>query len=62
MSEHEQGVFNIVALEKASEDIYIHMYMIEINYSLFHISMIHVRNSVYNGPIAVVTNPTLMDI
>lgn len=49
MSEHEQGVFNVVALEKA----------IEINYSLFPISMI--RNSVYNGPIAVVTNPTLMD-
>lgn len=60
MSEHERGVFNVVALEKASVDIYIHMYMI--NYSLFPISMIHVRNSVYNGPIAVVTNPTLMDI
>lgn len=60
MSEHEQGVFNVVALEKASVDIYIHMYMIEINYSLFPISMI--RNSVCNGPIAVVTNPTLMDI
>lgn len=36
------------------------MYMMEINYSLFLASMIH--NSVYNGPIAVVTNPTLMDI
>lgn len=60
MSEHEQGVFNVVALEKASVDIYTHVYMIEINYSLFPITMI--RNSVYNGPIAVVTNPTLMDI
>lgn len=26
MSEHEQGVFNVVALEKASVDIYTHVY------------------------------------
>lgn len=34
--------------------------MMEINYSLFPVSMI--RNYVHNGPIAVVTNLTLMDI
>lgn len=60
MSEHEQGVFNVVALKKASVDIYTHVYDWNQLLSLFPISMI--RNSVYNGPIAVVTNPTLMDI